>query len=181
METSRDLPDVTTFASFQSLSHDGKTIRDPAPSACVAPEFVFSKSRWATFPNGSATQINGQSPIKGQTSPPNWTLAEILSENIHDWPCALCGKKGENCLGDECIPGFRQNSQDALESLEIRHGDEAQYGVYCKGDAFIPAGSILGEYIGEVSGMEETSSLYNLGIAALSINTIIEQAIDKAF
>lgn len=166
LEHSNDLPDVTTFASFQSFSYDGKTIRDPAPSACVVSEFVFSKTRWATFPSTSGKQSIGQSPAKGAKShsdPPNWTIAEILSENIQNWPCALCGKKGEDCLGDECIQGFRQNSQNALESLEIRHGDDEQYGVYCKGDAFIPAGSILGEYIGEVSLMEEPSSFYSSG------------------
>lgn len=156
-QPSTDLPDVATFASFQSLSRDGKTIRDPAPSACVVSDFIFSKSRWATFPNRSGTQLIGESATMGETSrsePSNWTLAEILSENIRNWPCALCGKKGESCLGNECVQRFRQNSQDAVESLEIRHGDDAQHGVYCKGDGFIPAGSILGEYIGEVSQME---------------------------
>lgn len=171
LEPSNSLPDVTTFPSFQSFSHDGKTIQDPCPSACVISEFVFSKSRWASFPNNSGTQLIDQSSNKGEMSPsgpPNWTLAEILSENIQNWSCALCGKKGENCLGDECFQGFRQNSQDALESLEIGHGGDEQYGVYCKGDAFIPAGSILGEYIGEVSLMEEPSSLYVLDRCTLN-------------
>lgn len=154
MESSNDLPDVTSLPSFQSFSSDGKTIRDPAPSACVVSEFVFSKSRWATFPDKSGRHSILESPTKGETSQSaalDWTLPDILSENIEKWSCNFCGKRGDSCLGAECVQAFQQNSQDALESLEIQHTDELQYGVYCKGDKFIPEGSILGEYIGEVS------------------------------
>lgn len=155
MKSSNDLPDITTFPSFQSFAPDGKTIRDPDPSACVVSEFVFSKTRWANFPDKSGRHFIGQSPIKGEESQsatlPDWTLSDILSENIENWSCHFCGKKGDSCIGAECVQAFRQNSQNALESLEIQHTDEPQYGVYCKGNTLIPAGSILGEYIGEVS------------------------------
>lgn len=85
--------------------------------------------------------------------PSAWTLERILSESIQDWQCLICGEKGDKCLGVPCVQDFRLNSQNALGSLEIRDTGKTQYGVYCKGarDQYIPAGSILGEYIGEVS------------------------------
>lgn len=149
-----DLPDVGTFASFQSLTADGITVRDLANGACVVPEFVFSQMRWANSLDRSTRQVVTLPSPEGTVThrqPPAWTLEGILAQSIQDWSCVHCGNRGNDCLGAQCVQDFRQNSQNVLDCLEIRDTGEMQYGVYCKGDTIIPAGTILGEYIGEVS------------------------------
>lgn len=139
-----DLPDVGTLPPFQSLVSDGTDAEDFASGAYVVTDFVLSQKRWgSTFP-----PLTIDAAGRPQTG--SWTLERVLSNSIQDWSCIRCGNKGDKCLGAQCVQDFRQNSQNVLDSLEIRNAGKMNFGVFCKDDNSIPAGSILGEYIGEV-------------------------------
>lgn len=145
-----DLGGFQAIANFPVFDVDSVTPIELANPAYVITDYIHSPEKWAKTQNAVSRTIVGP-----------WDRRHILAQNIRDWRCVICYDKEPSCFGYECVVAFQKNSEDALNSLEIRAGEDPllEVGVYCKKDAqIIPAGSILGEFLGEVSSSRHTLS-----------------------
>lgn len=126
---------------FEYLAADGTATTATSKN----PARIIADYIWA--PNTAGRRATGKGPTQG-------TIASLSADNIGEWRCIHCKDQGDRCKGQECVDTFRANAADVLESLELRAEPDPAlgFGVHCKrAAATIPAGSILGEYLGEVS------------------------------
>lgn len=144
LPAARDLVGIDELTDFQYSAEDGTATESlfAAPTHII-PDYIYSPARWASC----------QTPVERATNP--WTLDSILARNIAPWSCIICSGSGMACVGDPCLRDWRTNAQQVTDCLEIKIDPDLQardFGVYLKaGEQTIPAGSIMGEWLGEVS------------------------------
>lgn len=92
-------------------------------------------------------------PVKWQNpAADKVTTDTVLSHNIRDNMCGICGERGMACPGQPCVESFHARvSAYGEQATEIRSAGAMGQGVFATRD--IPTGTWLGEYLGEIDPM----------------------------
>lgn len=138
-------PDGITATPFEYFAADGITKATSTSKAQNISDYVYKVDLDGKRRKGNSPKTNS------------------LGKNIGEWKCILCKQQGNRCLREECVDAFQANSANVWESLVLKQepsGPALGFGVHVKQRAkIIPAGSILGEYLGEVSLVEGDRSV----------------------
>lgn len=101
------------------------------PQARKITEYVVDPAKWHNLPADKTTPDS------------------ILSQDIGTRTCGICGLGGVACPGKACVESFRARvSAYGDQVTEVRSAGAMGKGVFATQD--IPAGTWLGEYLGEI-------------------------------
>lgn len=112
----------------------------PVPLVRKITEYHVEPTKWTNLPEDQRT-VDG-----------------ILSYNVGNHLCGICGAAGMNCPGQACTDFFRTRiSAYGDRVIEIREAGVLGKGTFATED--IPAGAWLGEYLGEIAPDESVLTL----------------------